>query len=227
MTSSNPTAVFDLDGTLIDTAPDLVDAVNAVLQVEKIGTVSTEDLHHLVGHGGRAMIKAAYGKFGHDADEALIDRLIPVFIDAYAANMPGQSKPYPGVIELIDSLRSEGWICAVCTNKMKRLADPLLEALQLTSRFASVSGGDTYPFKKPDPRHITQTILEAGGNPKKAVMFGDSENDIVAAQGANIPVIAVDFGYTPVHVREFQPTKIISSYSDLTVADVTSLLNAD
>lgn len=221
--SPTPTAVFDLDGTLLDTASDLVEAVNAVLALEKIGTVERDDLNHLVGKGGRAMIKAAFAKFGQEIDEPKIDRLIPVFIDAYTQGMPGHSRPYDGVVNLIEALRSDGWICAVCTNKMKELANPLLASLGLATLFDHVASGNTYAFKKPDPRHIQQTVLDAGGSPEKAVMFGDSENDIVAAKSANIPVIAVDFGYTPEHVSVFEPDRIISGYNEITVADIATL----
>ncbi|MEN0000995.1 MAG: HAD-IA family hydrolase [Pseudomonadota bacterium] len=219
------TAVFDLDGTLIDTAPDLVDAVNVVLTVDGLGTVNRADLNHLVGQGGRAMIRAAYEKFGQTIEEDQIDRLIPVFIDTYRQSMPGQSKAYDGVLELVESLNEQGWICTVCTNKIKLLADDLLQKLRIDHLFAYVAGGDSYTFKKPDPRHIEQTIRDAGGDPARAIMFGDSKNDILAAKAASIPVIAVDFGYTPEHVRVFEPDTIISSFTQIGTADVAAHLD--
>ncbi|MEO0544656.1 MAG: HAD-IA family hydrolase [Pseudomonadota bacterium] len=219
-----PTAVFDLDGTLIDTAPDLLDAVNYVLKQAGLGQVERPELNHLVGQGGRAMIRAAFAKFGREIDEATLDEMIPIFIKAYSQSMPGKSKPYDRVLELIRSMRADGWLCAVCTNKMKQLADPLLAALELDTLFDHVAGGDSYSFKKPDPRHIQQTILDAGGSPDHAVMFGDSENDILAAKSANIPVIAVDFGYTPEHVSVYGPDRVISDYGQITIADVKELM---
>ncbi|MEO1745219.1 MAG: HAD-IA family hydrolase, partial [Pseudomonadota bacterium] len=182
------TAVFDLDGTLIDTAPDLLDAINVVLATDGLEAVSRDDLQKLVGHGGRVMIKSAYAQHGRTLDASDIDARIPTFIEAYSKSMPGQSTPYPGVMKLIAAMKADGWQVAICTNKMKQLADRLLASLEIDTVFHAVTGGDSFAFKKPDPRHIEETVNAVAGDPHNAVMFGDSENDIVAAQRADIPV---------------------------------------
>ncbi|MGV8841381.1 MAG: HAD-IA family hydrolase, partial [Bauldia sp.] len=137
------------------------------------------------------------------------------FLDHYTAHIADMSRPYPGVLDAIDSFASRGWKIAVCTNKLEGLSRSLLRALAIEGRFAAVGGGDTFPVKKPDPRHLRETIALAGGDPARAVMVGDSETDIATAKNAGIPVVAVDFGYTTVHVREYRPERIISHFRDL------------
>lgn len=226
MMTPPPIAVFDLDGTLVDTAHDLLDAINRTISGEGLAPLARKDLNHLVGQGGRAMLARAFEESGRAINEEGLDRLIPIFIAHYGANMPGQSKPYDGVIELIDALKARGYICAVCTNKTEALARQLLASLNLSHLFAAVCGGDTFDFKKPDPRHIASTIEAAGGDPGRAVMFGDSYADIDAANANKTPVVAVDFGYTEKHVSQFNPTRVISSYRDITVDDVEGLVAA-
>lgn len=220
---TQPILVFDLDGTLVNTAPDLIDSINAVLGSEGLETTDPDDLIKQVSLGGRMMITHAFAAQGKTIDKEKVDSLFAAFLDHYMTNMPGRSKPYPGVLEAMERFSGAGYIHAVCTNKMEHSALRLLGGLGIGDRFRAICGQDTFPFRKPDPRHLTETIARAGGDASKAVMIGDSETDIRTAQAAGIPVVAVDFGYTPVHVREFAPDAVISHYDELTDALVARI----
>lgn len=217
------TIVFDLDGTLIDTAPDLVESLNHTIAARDLAPVSYEDLTHLVGQGARVMIQRAFALRGAAITEDEIPALLDRFIDHYEAGMPGKSRPYPGLIEALDRLKSAGYTLAVCTNKMERLAVPLIERLELTTYFSTIAGGDTFAFRKPDPAHILATVEQAGGSADKVLMIGDSINDILAARNGNIPSIAVPFGYSDVPVEDLGASHIIAHFDELTVELVERL----
>jgi phosphoglycolate phosphatase len=219
-------AVFDLDGTLINTAPDLLDSLNHTLLGTGVAEVPETGFNTVVGHGGRAMIAKAYANARKDLAKDTHEQLFGRFIDHYGANIPGRSLPYPGVVDALDRFQAAGFLLAVCTNKTEALSLRLIGALGLTSRFAAICGLDTFGFCKPDPRHLLETIAKAGGDPDKAIMVGDSRTDIDTAKAAGIPVVAVDFGYTDMHVREFGPSRIISHYDELTVAMAEGLIAA-
>jgi phosphoglycolate phosphatase len=223
---TRPIVVFDLDGTLIDTAPDLLDSLNHCLEAAGLAAAEPEQLRRFVGMGSRVMIERAFASQRHDLTGARLDELQAVFLDHYSANMPGRSRPFPGVLAAIDRLDAAGYVAAICTNKYERLSNALIGSLGLASRFAAVCGSDTFPFRKPDPRHLSETIRLAGGDPARAVMVGDSRTDIDTAKAAGIPVVAVDFGYTDRHVREFAPSRIISHFDELTVDMADGLLAA-
>jgi phosphoglycolate phosphatase len=152
---------------------------------------------------------------GAKPSTAEVDRLFEDFFGYYTAHIADESRPYPGVIEAIDRLSKEGWRVAVCTNKLEEMSRLLLRELGIADRFAAVGGGDSFPFKKPDPRHLRETIAAAGGDPANAIMVGDSETDIATGKAAGIPVIAVDFGYSVEPVKTFGPDRIISHFSQL------------
>jgi phosphoglycolate phosphatase len=217
------TIVFDLDGTLIDTAPDLVESLNHTIAARDLPSVGYEDLTHLVGQGARVMIQRAFAlrsaPLADDEIPALLDR----FIDHYEAGMPGKSLPYPGLVDALDRLRAAGFRMAVCTNKMERLALPLIDRLDLTGYFEAIAGGDTFAFRKPDPAHILATVDRAGGTPDKVLMIGDSINDILAARNGNIPSIAVPFGYSDVPVEDLGASHVIGHFDELTVELVEQL----
>ncbi|MEM0899895.1 MAG: HAD family hydrolase [Pseudomonadota bacterium] len=221
---SSPIVVFDLDGTLVDTAPDLLASLNHVLNAEGLPTTDIEALRKYVGQGGRVMLQRAFNAAGREFDDEIADRLVADFVVHYGNNMPGASLPFDGVLNAMDALESEGFVFAVCTNKTERLAVKLLDALGLSDRFRAVCGGDTFTFKKPDGRHILETVQAASGDPTRAVMIGDSYAEIGAAHDAKVPVIAVDFGYTDEHVSTFKPTKVISHYDEMTVELVKELI---
>lgn len=219
-----PTVVFDLDGTLIDTAPDLVASLNHTIAAHGLAPVGYEDLTHLVGHGARAMIERSFRLRGNPLDEAELPAMLDRFIAHYLAGMPGDSRPYPGLTASLDRLRDAGMILAVCTNKMEGLARPLIEGLGLSSYFAAITGGDTFPVRKPDPAHLVGTVERAGGDIGQTVMIGDSLNDLKVAVNAGVPSIGVPFGYSDVPIQTLDPTVLIDHYDQLTPELVSSLL---
>lgn len=221
-----PIIVFDLDGTLVDTAPDLLDSLNHCLTLARMAAVDSARLRSYVGMGGKVMIERAFAAQGTPLAEDRLAELLVAFLEHYTDNIPGRSLAFPGVVETLDRFEAAGWRLAVCTNKYEALSRKLLEALGLAPRFAAICGQDTFAFRKPDPRHLTETIRLAGGDPERAVMVGDSGTDIDTAKRAGIPVVAVDFGYTDRHVREYEPSRVISHFDELTLALADRLTGA-
>lgn len=222
--TSAPLVIFDLDGTLIDTSPDLVASLNHTITAEGLEPVSYGDLTHLVGQGVHVMIQRAYAMRDLPLDEPTRERLFDRFMEFYLGTMPGQSHAYPGLDAALDRLESAGFKLAVCTNKLERLTFPLLEKLGLKDRFETITGGDTFPWRKPDARHILGTIEKAGAIPARSVMIGDSVNDIAAAKNAAIRSIAVPFGYSDVPVETLGSDRIIAHFDELTPALITEIL---
>ncbi|EHS53694.1 Phosphoglycolate phosphatase [Rhizobium sp. PDO1-076] len=218
------TIVFDLDGTLVDTAPDLVASLNHTIAIHDLAPVGYGDLTHLVGQGARVMIARAFALRGVPLDDAQLPALLERFINHYKSGMPGESRPYPGLVAALERLAAEGFTLAVCTNKMEELARPLIEKLGLTHHFAAITGGDTFAVRKPDAGHLTGTIEKAGGNPRRALMIGDSVNDILAARNAGIPSVAVPFGYSDTPIESLGASRIINHFDELTVALVHELV---
>lgn len=219
-----PTVVFDLDGTLVDTAPDLMAGLNHVLAVEGMAPVHYDDMTFLVGQGARAMIERGFKLRNRNVEPARLAELLDLFIDHYLSGMPGESKPFEGVVASLDALKADGFRLAVCTNKLERLTLPLLSGLKLDGYFDAVAGGDTFDVRKPDPGHILKTIERAGGDAAHGIMVGDSVNDILAARKADLPSIAVPFGYSDVPVETLSPTRIINHFDELTPDLVRKLL---
>ena len=219
-------AVFDLDGTLIDTAPDLVDSLNYTIAARDLEPVSYADLTHLVGHGAKAMIERAFALRNAPLANGDFEPMLERFIDHYKGGMPGKSLPYPGLLGALDRLAEAGILLAVCTNKMESLARPLIEGLGMTSRFAAITGGDTFAVRKPDAEHLLGTIRLAGGEPSRTVMIGDSLNDFKVASNAGIPSVAVPFGYSDVAVETLNPSRVIQHFDELTPDLLGSLLAA-
>lgn len=223
---ARPIIVFDLDGTLVDTAPDLLDSLNHSLTAGGLLAADPSQLHGFVGHGGKVMIEKAFAAQNRVLASDEHDRLYDLFVQHYSGNMPGKSRPYPGVLDALDRFSNAGYLLAVCTNKFEMMAVRLLTELGIAHRFAFISGQDTFPYRKPDPRHLTDTIERAGGGSNRALMVGDSRTDIDTAKAAGIPVVAVDFGYTDCHVREFEPSAIISHFNELTLNLAQGLIAA-
>ena len=221
---TEPVLVFDLDGTLVDTAPDLLESLNYCLAGAGYGAADPTDLRRFVGHGGRVMITRAIAAQGGDLTDSSIDELFGVFLDHYAANIPGKSVPYPGLREVVVAFSQAGYRMAVCTNKFQHLSVALIDGLEIGEHFAAICGSDRFDFRKPDRRHLTETIREAGGDPTRSLMIGDSKTDIDTARAANVPVVAVDWGYTDEHVSAYAPDAIISHYDELTLELVRDLL---
>jgi len=210
-----PTLVFDLDGTLIDTAPDLIDTLNVVFAREGLPPVPYDTARNLIGGGARAMIARGIEAEGRVPTPAMLDQLFAGFIVHYSEHIADRSRPFPGLIDALDTLAAQGHLLAVCTNKLERLSRLLLDALDLAERFAAICGQDTFGIQKPDPEVLRRTIAAAGGSPQHAIMIGDSLTDIRTARAAGIPVIAVDFGYSEKPVSEFAPDRIISHFAQL------------
>jgi len=215
---SASTLVFDLDGTLIDTAPDLVDTLNVVFAREGLPPVPYETARNLIGGGARMMIARGIEAEGRTLAPAELERLFQDFIAHYSEHIADRSRPFPGLSDALDVLAAEGWRFTVCTNKLENLSVLLLEQLGLAHRFAVICGQDTFGLQKPDPEVVRRTVTAAGGTLRNAIMIGDSLTDIRAARAAGIPVIAVDFGYTERPVSELGPDRIISRFAQLPAA---------
>ncbi len=212
------TVVFDLDGTLVDTAPDLVDTLNVVFGREKLPPVPYAEARNMIGGGARRMIELGLQSEGRAVTTVELDRLFADFIAHYSAHIADRSRPFPGLEQALDRLAVKGCRFAVCTNKLEGLSRLLLDALKLTGRFEAICGQDTFGVQKPNPEILRRTILKAGGDVGHAIMVGDSANDIDTALAAGLPVIAVDFGYTEIPVTQLGPHRIISHFDELPAA---------
>jgi phosphoglycolate phosphatase len=206
------TIVFDLDGTLVDTAPDLTNTLNAVLARRGHAPVSIDDIRDCVGSGARVMIERALARTGAQGD---VDRMLDEFLVHYAANIARESRLYPGAQAALDRLAGQGATLAICTNKREDLSRRLLQELEIDHYFAALAGRDTFPVAKPHPGHLTGVIALAGGDPARSLMVGDSDIDLRAAAAASIPVILVSFGYGPAPVDRSAVGAIIDRFDEL------------
>jgi len=213
-----PTVVFDLDGTLVDTAPDLLRALDFALEREGLNPPEDHDARNFIGGGARAMIERALAHTQVKFTKEKVDGLFRQFLVHYEEHIADHSRPFAGLETALSRLADEGAVLAVCTNKIERYAVKLLRELNLADRFAYIAGGDTFEFKKPDPRHLIGAIEGAGGNPDRAVLVGDSETDVITAKAAEIPVIAVSFGYTEIPPAALGADRLIHKYEELTEA---------
>jgi phosphoglycolate phosphatase len=215
------TIVFDLDGTLVDTAPDLTNALNDVLTRHGHAPVPAETIRACVGHGARIMIEQALRRTGAQDD---VDRMLAEFLTHYEANIANDSRPFPGAVAALETLAAQGAKLAVCTNKREYLSRKLLEELDLARYFAGIAGRDTFAVSKPDPGHLTGVIALAGGDPSRAVMLGDSETDFCTAKAAGVPAILVSFGYATSPLDGYAPEAVIDHFDQLE-ARARALLN--
>jgi len=212
-----PTIVFDLDGTLVDTAPDLIATLDALFVREGLPAPDGE-LRNMIGGGARRLIERALERQNVKTSADEVERLFAGFIEHYTAHVADRSRPFPGLEPALDALAAAGCRLAVCTNKLEFLAVRLLEALGLAPRFAAICGQDTFGLQKPDPEVLRRTVARAGGKIECALMVGDSGIDIDMAREAAIPVVAVDFGYTETPLSLLAPDRIISRFDDLPAA---------
>jgi len=217
------TVVFDLDGTLVDTAPDLIKALNFVLDREGLPPIPLLSARNMIGAGARRMIERGLEAEGRVATTADITRLTADFIDYYAAHIADGSRPFEGLEDALDDLASRGYQFAVCTNKLEWLSKRLLDQLGLSPRFAAICGADTFGVSKPDPVILQQTVARAGGQLASTVMVGDAGPDVGVARRAGVPVVCVEFGYTDVPVADLKPDLLIGHMRDLPAA-VESLM---
>jgi phosphoglycolate phosphatase len=222
----NATLVFDLDGTLVDTAPDLVAATNHALADLGLPLVPAETLRQAIGFGARRMIIDGLQHVGVSLPEPDIDRLLVRFLDYYEPNLARESRPFEGAVAALGSLRAKGARLAVCTNKRLNLASRLLQELQIDGLFAAIAGRDSFPVHKPHPDHLIGTVRLAGGDIKTSVMIGDTGIDIAAARAAGVPVIGCAFGYSEAPIESLEPDVIIHHYSELEAAVCALLAKA-
>ena len=214
------TILFDLDGTIIDTAPDLMNAHNHVMRKFGYETKSTEEIRGLAGKGaavmiGRSLWKQAQKEFGKVDNEKLKSVMVKEFIDFYGKNIALESKPIKGVIDFFEWCKNNNISMAICTNKQEHLAIDLLKQLNLYKYFEYVAGSNTFEYRKPDPRHLTSVIEIIQGDIKKSIMIGDSETDSDSAKAANIPFILVKDGYTEKKVSEIYHDHLIKNFLGL------------
>lgn len=215
-TMTAPLLVFDLDGTLAETAPDIVRALNATLTEAGVPTVSYDTARKLVGFGGRRLLRDAIRTAGlPEPDEARLETLFSTFLAHYEAHLADGSHLYEGVGAALDRFATAGWRFAVCTNKYEHPAIRLLQALGIAARFEAICGQNTFAVCKPDADALLQTIARAGGDRDRSVMIGDSKTDIATARNAGVPVVAVDFGYSDAPIETYAPDRIISHFDEL------------
>jgi phosphoglycolate phosphatase len=214
MTSAR-TIVFDLDGTLVDTAPDLISALNFVLEREGLAPVPLHSARNMIGAGARKLIERGLELEGRSMSFEEVSRLTGDFIDYYAAHIADASRPFEGLESALDDLSARGFRFAVCTNKLEWLSKLLLDQLGLSARFSAICGADTFGVSKPDPAILKQTVARAGGQLSSAIMVGDAGPDIGVARRAGIPVIGVEFGYTEVPMADLKPDRLIKHMREL------------
>jgi phosphoglycolate phosphatase len=211
----SPLVVFDLDGTLVDTAPDLIGALNYVLDREGLAPVPLATARTMIGQGARRLIERGLELEGREMTPADVTRLTTDFIAYYGDHIADESRAFEGLIEALDDMTGQGYRFAVCTNKLEWLSKRLLERLNLTDRFAAICGADTFGVSKPDPVILQQTVARAGGLMTSVVMVGDAGPDVGVARRANVPVVGVTFGYTETPIADLNPDVVISHFRDL------------
>ncbi|MBN9669932.1 phosphoglycolate phosphatase [Roseibium aggregatum] len=210
--------VFDLDGTLVSSMEDLVATLNAVMTAAGHAAIPQEEVAHMVGLGAKVLLQRGLEFNGISWTDETVAPLYRHFLEHYADNIAVHTRPFEGVVAALETFRGDGWKLAVCTNKAERLTLPLLAELDLARHFDAVVGGDTFSVAKPHPEPVLGAIERAGGQVAGSIMIGDSGTDISAARNAGIPVVAVDFGYTPVPVSELNPDRVISHFNELEAA---------
>ncbi|MFK8252020.1 phosphoglycolate phosphatase [Ancylobacter terrae] len=209
---------FDLDGTLVDTAPDLLDTLDVVLEAQGVARLPREDTRKMIGAGARALVERGVAAAGLPIDPAQIDRMFAQFLDHYTAHIADASRPFPGLVEALDALEARGHVLAVCTNKLEFLSVRLLEQLGLAHRFRVIAGADTFAVHKPDAGHLIGTVERAGGHIRRTIMVGDSATDVAVARNAGVPVIVVPFGYTETPPHELGGDELVDHFDALPAA---------
>ena len=206
------TIVFDLDGTLADTAPDLTAALNHALREMGRPPVPAEDVRHMVGHGAKALLRKGLAATG-EVSEALVEQGFPIFLAHYEAHIADLTRPFPGVEQALDALAAEGVKLAICTNKLESLSHRFIAAIGWEGRFAAIVGGDTLAVRKPDPAPLLEAIARAGGGP--AAFVGDSITDTDTARAAAIPCVALSFGFADRPAGELGADRVIDHWDEL------------
>lgn len=207
--------LFDLDGTLVETAPDLCRAANHALAAIGRPTLSLDQVRHMIGDGARALLVKGLTATGGTVEAAELQGLVDVMLAYYADHIADESRPFPGVAAALDALRGQGVRLAVVTNKPGALTRLLLDRLGMLDGFDAIVGGDELPVRKPHPGHVTGTLHRLGVPAWQSVLVGDSHNDVAAGHAAGVPVVAVSFGYTTVPARELSAEAVIDHFDEL------------
>jgi len=220
---SNLSLCFDLDGTLIDTAPDLVRVLNAVIAEEGLPETEFDEARKAVGYGSRALINSALTRENHSVSDARIDELQKLFLKLYAEDICQLSTSFPGVVDTLKALKQDGAELSVCTNKPGYLARPLIEKLGLSNLFVRVVGGDDLVRNKPYADHIWKAAGHRGRS-RKIVMVGDSRPDVLSARNAKVPCLVMRYGYSTIPVIKLGGDRVLSRFRDVPAAvrDVTA-----
>lgn len=208
-------AIFDLDGTLAETAPDLVGALNDLMSEDGLPSVDYAQARKTAGMGARALILYGRTQAGLATDEATIAALTPRFLALYEQRLCEETHLFDGAVALLDALATEGWRLGVCTNKPHDLALTLLERLAIADRFHAILGAGAIDVRKPDPRHLLETIAQAGADPMRSALVGDTATDHGAARAASVPVILVRFGYSVEPVDLLAPDVAVDTIAEI------------
>jgi phosphoglycolate phosphatase len=214
----SPAFVFDLDGTLVDTAPDLLASLNTILSREGRQPVDARELRHLVGRGARNLISQAFKQTGAPVDPGRLEGLFDDFLTDYGSHVAAASRPFPGVVETLERLKSDGVRMAVLTNKPHGPTKMLVEQLGLERYFGAVFGQGYKSYLKPDPRLFDDVLAELGGRGSGAVMIGDSITDVETARAGAAPVILMSYGYTPEPAASLGADLVLDDFRDVPAA---------
>ncbi len=210
-------AVFDLDGTLVDSLPDLAIALNKLLAEEGRRALAPDEVRVMVGDGALRLVERGFAATGESCGDAAAE-MTRRFLDHYEGNAAEHTRPFAGTVEALRELRAAGWRLGVCTNKPQGPTVEILAELGLAQFFDAVVGGDSLPFKKPDPRHVLATLEAMGAAPGQAIFVGDSPNDVAAGRAAGLPVVIVSFGYSRIPVAELGADLLINGFPELPAA---------
>lgn len=209
------TIAFDLDGTLVDSAPDLVGTLNRMLVSQGLPTVPAEGAQKLIGGGARALLAHGFEAVGADPERARDPALFEAFIADYIDHIADESVPFEGAHETLENLSQRGARLVVVTNKLTNLSEMLLGKLEMTHHFAAIVGADKVSAKKPSAAHLLEAVKLVEGDEKRVIMVGDASPDIGTARDAGLPIIGVTFGYTPVPMEELEPDVIVDAFEDI------------
>ena len=212
---SGAVIAFDLDGTLVDTAHDLVGTLNWLLAAEGMATLPMDAARPFIGRGARWLIERGFQAADAALEPGQVQPLLDRFLARYEAHVADESRPFPGCVAALETLKAQGAKLVVCTNKLTGLSTTLLDALDMSRLFEAVIGADRAPAIKPDPRHLLTAIAEVGGDPGRAILVGDAATDAGAARAAHVPLILVSFGYTETPAAELAPDILIDHYDEL------------
>ena len=216
--SERGTVILDLDGTLVDSAPDLADALDELLGERILAPIGLIGARKLIGHGIANLVRKGLELRGLELSQEELDTATNRFSELYAKRLPAKAVAYPGVEHALHQLKAQGWRLVVCTNKLEAFSRSILEGLGLARFFEVIAGPDTFGVAKPDPQHLLRTLPSDRGPDYSAIMVGDSEVDVMTAQNAGLPVIAVSYGYAHLPLDTLKPNIILDHFADVPAA---------